>query len=129
MLNQNDNITLASIAVEIADNITRSPAADRDDLAPTRGRVLDSTTDDSVYIGTGDSWLNLADAVDAEAAGFLSGAGGLSSGGATDLSTVTGELGVLRRHDGSGTDQPAGLYEWKGSSWEEIAGSGSITPA
>lgn len=128
VLNANDNVTLASIVLEIADDVVRAEEENSGDYAPTRGRVFESTSSDAVLVGDGDAWIDITTDIGLEPSSVRPRDGGLAVLGAVDVSGLSGSIGELRRHDG-GDGNPEGLYEWKGSSWEELAGSTSITPA
>lgn len=115
-------ISLGYLLLQIADDTVRAPAGNRDEYVPSEGRLLDSTTSDEVFVGTGTEWVNVVSALTAAAnqggpaADPAAGSGPIADSGAPqDLTATDGDFdGQTAVHDGTGSPS-RGLAEWRDS--------------
>lgn len=112
----NDSIALKEIIAAIPDDPDIGKPAD---FAPTKGRVLQDSETDAVYVGTGTSWLNIGSEV-----GFAS---RLVDFEPIDVRAISGPAeGDVAYHNGSGTNT-AGPAHYNGSSWISTVDGSTIS--
>lgn len=119
-LDSTGNLSFGALLLAITDNPVLSAGAPGTvGYTPTEGRVAEDTTTGTVYVGTGSSWVDAADAVGLTTT--------VTASTPTDvLSLSDPSQGEQAYHDGSGgnTEGPA-FYD--GSAWTSTVDGSTIS--